>query len=111
MRDLGKTKYEQSEKHSNALVRDLGIQPIAALLDRRGLTNHALVAASAEPLTHKMIARARKGRRLTPKVKRKIIKALNQAILLQSQSGNAGDEDVHRDTSPTSFDGKDLFNY
>jgi len=59
--------------------RDLGEQPIAALLTSLNLKSHDLVAASTEQITHKMVARACKGRRLTPNVQRKILNALNRA--------------------------------
>jgi hypothetical protein len=59
--------------------RDLGEQPIAALLAGLGLKSNDLVAASTEQITHKMVARACKGRRLTPNVQRKILNALNRA--------------------------------
>lgn len=59
--------------------RDLGEQPLAALLRELGLKPHDLVAASTEQITHKMVARACKGRRLTPNVKTKIRNALNKA--------------------------------
>ena len=44
-----------------------------------GLKAHDLVCNSAEQLTHKMVSRAVKGRRLTPKVQRKVLAALNKA--------------------------------
>jgi len=59
--------------------RDLGEQPVAKLMDSLGLKAHDLVAASTEQITHKMVARARKGRWLTPHVRRKILNALNRA--------------------------------
>jgi hypothetical protein len=59
--------------------RDLGKQPITALLSRLDLKPHDLVAASTEQITHKMVTRACKGRRLTPNVQRKILNALNRA--------------------------------
>jgi hypothetical protein len=58
---------------------DLGEQPIAKLMARRGLKPHDLVAGSTEQITHKMVARAVKGRRLTPNVKRKILNAIIRA--------------------------------
>jgi hypothetical protein len=61
------------------IERDLGEQPVAALLASLGLKSHDLVAASTEQITHKMVARACKGRRLTPNVQRKILNALNRA--------------------------------
>lgn len=63
---------------NDALERDLGEQPIARIMDERGLRPHDLVAASTEQITHKMVARARKGRRLTPNAQRKILNALNR---------------------------------
>jgi hypothetical protein len=61
------------------IERNLGPQPIAELMDELGLKAHDLVAASTEQITHKMVARARKGRRLTPNVKAKLRNALNRA--------------------------------
>lgn len=58
------------------LERNLGVQPIAPLLAGLGLKPHDLVAASVEQITHKMVARACKGRRLTPNVQGKILRAL-----------------------------------
>lgn len=58
---------------------DLGEQPIARLMAEEGLKPHDLVSASTEQITHKMVARAMKGRRLTPRVQRKILNALNKA--------------------------------
>jgi hypothetical protein len=57
--------------------RELGEQPIARLLATLGLSSHDLVAASSEQLTHKMVRRACKGRRLTPNVQQKLLNALN----------------------------------
>lgn len=58
---------------------DLGPQPIARILAERSLKASDLVAASTEHITHKMIARACKGRRLTANVQGKILRALSQA--------------------------------
>ena len=59
--------------------RDLGEQPIAAIMSEHNLKTHDLVAKSIEQLSHKMVARAVKGRRLTPRVKIKVLNALNKA--------------------------------
>ncbi len=59
--------------------RNCGEQPIAGLLAKHGLSAHDLVAASTEQLTHKMVAKACKGRWLTPNVRGKIRTALNRA--------------------------------
>ncbi len=61
------------------LERNLGIQPIAQIMERHNLTPHDLVENSTEQLTHKMVSRAVKGRRLTIPVQLKILRALNQA--------------------------------
>ena len=59
--------------------RDLGEQPLAALLSELGLKSHDLVAASTEQITHKMVQRGCKGRRLTKNVQGKLLRALNKA--------------------------------
>ena len=61
------------------LERNLGEQPIARLMAEHKLKTGDLVNASAEHITRKMVARACKGRRLTPNVKSKILRAWNQA--------------------------------
>ena len=61
-------------------ANDLGVQPLDALMTKHGLTNHALVAASTEQLSHKVVQKARKGRRLTPKAKTKVLTALQAAL-------------------------------
>jgi hypothetical protein len=60
------------------LERNLGPQPIIELLAKHKLTPHDLVTASTQQLTHKMVARAAKGRWLTPNAKVKVLTALNQ---------------------------------
>lgn len=57
--------------------RNLGEQPVAALLRERGISPHRLVEASPEPITHKMVSRACKGRWLTPNSRRKLLAALH----------------------------------
>jgi hypothetical protein len=59
--------------------RDLGEQPLARLLTELGLKPHDLVAASTEQITHKMVQRGCKGRRLTRNVQGKLLRALNTA--------------------------------
>ena len=71
---------------------DLGLQPIAGLMAEHGLKPNDLVSNSTEQITHKMVSRAVKGRRLTPGIQRKILNAMNKA---------AGKE----------YGLKDLFNY
>ena len=59
--------------------RNLGEQPLAAILRERGLSHHDLVAASAVPINHKMITRAERGRRLTLHTQDLVLDALNRA--------------------------------
>ena len=40
------------------IERNLGLQPIAGVMEEEGLRAHDLVAAAADGLTHKMVARA-----------------------------------------------------
>jgi hypothetical protein len=61
------------------LERDLGEQPLARLLTELGLKSHDLVAASTEQITHKMVQRGCKGRRLTKNVQRKLLRAFDKA--------------------------------
>lgn len=71
---------------------DLGEQPIAKIMAGAGLKPHDLVAASPEPITHKMVSRACKGRRLTRNVQFKLVNALRKA-------------------TQEKYELKDLFNY
>ena len=72
--------------------RELGQQPLALLMTKRGIKPTDLVAASTEQITHKMVSRAMKGRRLTANTMGKIHRAWNQA-------------------ASASHDQTDLFNY
>lgn len=60
-------------------ARQLGEQPLAALMRARGLSRHDLVAASPRPITHKLVKRAETGRRLTPHSKDLVVSAFNAA--------------------------------
>ncbi|MBU0677495.1 MAG: hypothetical protein KJ626_05205 [Verrucomicrobia bacterium] len=72
---------------------NLGTQPLDQVLTELKLGNHDLVNASTEHLTHKMVNKGRKGRRLTRNIQTKIMNALNAA---------AGDR---------TFSIEELFNY
>ncbi len=61
------------------IERNRGAQPMVRLMAEHGLRAQDLVAASRELITHKMVARAGKGRWLTPHVRIKIRNALNAA--------------------------------
>lgn len=77
---------------NNNIIRDLGEQPIAGIMKDHNLKSHDLVNSSTEQVSYKMVSRAFKGRRLTPHIQSKILKALNQA-------------------SGKNYTLKDLFNY
>ena len=64
---------------ANNIENNLGPQPISGLMAEHGLKSNDLVRNSTEQLTHKMVSRAIKGRRLTPNIQHKIINALNKA--------------------------------
>ena len=55
------------------------VQPIADIMTKHNFTPHDLVAAVNQQLTHKMVSRACKGKKLTMKSKLKILKAMNAA--------------------------------
>lgn len=67
------------DESSQTESRNLGPQPIAEVMLSLKLKPHDLVAASTEQLTHKMVSRAVKGRRLTENTRRKVIDAMQQA--------------------------------
>ena len=60
------------------IERNLGEQPIAKIMKDHDLKPKDLVRASTEQITHKMVSRATKGRKLTPNVQSKIRNALNR---------------------------------
>ena len=64
----------------NTQERNLGIQPLDAFLTAHELHNHDVVAACPAPLTHKAVARARKGRVLTPQTQRRVLEAVNLCL-------------------------------
>ena len=55
-----------------------GVQPLDAVMEEMKLSNHDLVEGSKQQLTHKSVAKARKGRQLTKRGQRKIIDAMNE---------------------------------
>lgn len=68
------------------LERNFGTQPLDAIMAEHSLGNHEIVTACEEPLTHKAVQRARKGRRLTKHMQRRIAAALNKAVALQGKT-------------------------
>lgn len=62
------------------IEKNLGEQPISRIMAAGELKPHDLVAHSDEQLTHKMVTRAMKGRRLTSHAQSKVRNALNNVI-------------------------------
>jgi hypothetical protein len=58
------------------MKEELGIQPLDGIMVRLGFSNSDLVKISTEQLSHKMVQKGRKGRRLTPNIQHKILNAL-----------------------------------
>ena len=75
---MSENRPSASELSEESDDRNHGPQPIADLLTRHGIKSHDLVAASTEQITHKMVTRACKGRRLTNNVQSKLQRALNK---------------------------------
>lgn len=88
---------------SDTEERDLGIQPLHAILEGWQLDNHGVVAASPQQLTHKQLVRARNGRRLTLKMMIKVARTVNFAVW-----GRLTDEEREKFTE---YFPKHLFNY
>ena len=61
------------------IERNLGEQPIAQIMREHNLKPHDLVAISSVQMTHKVVSRACKGRRLTLNTQSKVLAALNRA--------------------------------
>ena len=83
--------------------RDLGVQPLDAMMTSWGIGNHDMVEVSTEQLTHKQVQKARHGRRLTLKMMQKVCRAFNVTIWhkLTDEQKDTYYEYMHRD----------LFNY
>jgi len=64
---------------SAEIQRNLGEQPIARTMREQNLKPQDLVATSHAEMTHKMVSRACKGRRLTSNTQSKVLLALNHA--------------------------------
>jgi len=68
------------------IERNMGVQPLDGIMAEHALGNHDLVNACEEPITHKAVQRARKGRRLTKHMQRRVADALNRAVTLQGKT-------------------------
>ena len=91
------TQIELFTQMADEIQRDLGLQPIDQLMKQWGVENHELVEVSTEQLTHKQVQKARKGRRVTSNIQRKILNAIRKVA-----------EDKELDPNLTIAD---LFNY
>ena len=69
---------EDGKENGNEL--NLGTQPLDALMTAHEVDNHDLVAASKEPMTHKAVQRARRGRKLTRHMQRRMVVAFNEVL-------------------------------
>jgi hypothetical protein len=67
------------------IERNMGVQPLDGIMAEQALGNHDLVAASKEPMTHKAVQRARKGRRLTKHMQQRMADALNALMKSRGQ--------------------------
>ena len=65
------------------IPRDLGQQPLARIMAEHGFKPNVLVINSTEQITHKMVSRAVKGRRLNLKIQYRLLNALNKAAAKQ----------------------------
>lgn len=65
-----------SEEKEGKKEMELGIQPLDKIMTDLKLSNHDLVAASTEQLSHKVVQKGRKGRRLTLNAQHKILNAI-----------------------------------
>lgn len=96
-------RYGKTMSNPEGGERDLGVQPLDAMMAAWNVGNHDMVEVSTEQLTHKQVQKARMGRRLTLKMMQKVTRALNVTIWyrLNDEQKEAYYEYMHRD----------LFNY
>lgn len=76
---MEKPQQPEPETDAAGIEMNLGIQPIATILAEKNLKSHDLVLASKGRITHKMVTRACKGRRLTRNSQTLVCDALNVA--------------------------------
>ncbi len=71
---------DESAVANDGVERNFGVQPLDAIMLEHGMDNHSLVELRPVDLSHKAVQRARKGRRLTPKMKLRITEVINTAL-------------------------------
>ena len=77
-RDEDAVETDSAGSWEDVIERNFGPQPLDAIMTEHGVDNHALVTLHGEGLTHKAVQRARKGRRLTPKMKVRVTETINK---------------------------------
>ncbi len=70
----------EEESPNEKVERNLGTQPLDSIMLEQGLNNHDLVELRPVDLSHKAVQRARKGRRLTSKMKLRLTWVVNDAL-------------------------------
>jgi hypothetical protein len=60
--------------------QELGLQPLDGLMEEYGFSNNDIVAASPKQLSHKVVMKARRGRRISGALQYKVLDALNLAL-------------------------------
>jgi hypothetical protein len=83
-------------------ILNYDIQPLDAILTELQIKHQDLVSISQEPLTHKNVNNARKGRRMTAKMKLRITNTLNHWLKKQPATV---------DTQVKEYKVRELFNY
>ena len=71
---------DENAAANDGVERNFGMQPLDAIMGEHGLGNHDLVELRPVDLSHKAVQRARKGRRLTPRMKLRITEVTNAAL-------------------------------
>ncbi len=70
-----------NENEGQDATREHGVQPLDALLTQHGVSNHELMAVRPDLfLTHKQIAKARRGRQITRRMQLKVLEAVNSRM-------------------------------
>lgn len=83
---------------SDTPEKELGTQPLDQKMEELSLSNAALVQAYEGQMSHKMVSKARRGRRITRRMQIKIKEAFNSAAL-------------EKDPDFTTLKAESLFNY
>ena len=69
------------EQNNQDKQLEFGVQPLDAIMEDFSFKNSDLVQASEEQLTHKIVRKARNGRKISTKLQRKVLNALNARVL------------------------------